>query len=299
MHCDGKWKSRSHNTSYCSIGHRLSKRYFCKQTIFNLPGATCCTHVHTTSSNWYKVYTSFWETCNKCVCTVPYITVADNINTMSFVSSWIRDELISRINKMHCDGKWKSRSHNTSYCSIGHRLSKRYFCKQTIFNLPGATCCTHRQQRLTTFFSRNEVYIKKIKYGNAHVKNPLISWRCMRYSVYIFHCSLGRSYKTGLTVLVHTTSSNWYKVYTSFWEMCNKCLCTVPCSTVADNINTMSFVSSWIGDELIIRITGNENQDHTIQVIAQSVTVYQSVISVNRLYLIFPALLVVRTDNKD
>jgi hypothetical protein len=71
---------------------------------------------------------------------------------------------------MHCDGKWKSRSHNTSYCSIGHRLSKRYFCKQTIFNLPGATCCTHRQQRLTTFFSRNEVYIKKIKYGNAHVK---------------------------------------------------------------------------------------------------------------------------------
>ena len=45
--------------------------------------------------------------------------------------------------------------------------------------------------------------------------------------------------------------------------------------------------------------TGNENQDHTIQVIAQSVTVYQSVISVNRLYLIFPALHVVRTDNKD
>jgi hypothetical protein len=50
-----------------------------------------------------------------------------------------------------------------SYCSISHRLSKRYFCKQIIFNLPGATCCTHRQQRLTTFFSRNEVYIKKIK----------------------------------------------------------------------------------------------------------------------------------------
>ena len=72
--------------------------------------------------------------------------------------------------------------------------------------------------------------------------------------VTIFHCSRGRSYKTGLTVLVHTTSSNWYKVYTSFWEMCNKCLCTVPCSTVADNIITMSFVSSWIGDELIIRI---------------------------------------------
>jgi hypothetical protein len=50
---------------------------------------------------------------------------------------------------MHCDGKWKSRSHNTSYCSIGHRLSKRYFCKQTIFKdlteqivYPNATECT-------------------------------------------------------------------------------------------------------------------------------------------------------------
>jgi hypothetical protein len=70
----------------------------------------------------------------------------------------------------------------TEYLIQRHAI--RYFCKQIIFNLPGATCCTHRQQRLTTFFSRNELYIKKIKYGNAHVKNPLYSWNKLHRNNY-------------------------------------------------------------------------------------------------------------------